>query len=905
MPLVGRDAELARLLAEARRALQGRGRVLALVGAAGSGKTRVADVLLRRLRQSSGAEGVAAMASFTLYAGDCQRYEQHTPYSAIRPLLRRLLGLQRDDTPGPEHLNALCRERVAQFAPQFARFTPLLGDVLGSPLPETPLIQWLTAAQRQDRLLQLLVGLLLGAAAQKPLVLRLDNLHWADASSLVLLERLAGEVMHAPLLLLLAYRPEPPIAEPWVDQPATMRLVLPALSLQDSALLLKTLLGDTPPAEFAPLLNQTQGNPLFIEELVRMLLDSGALARHPHGGWYLTHTFEQLAIPRNIEEVLLSRLGRLDAQHHELIQVSSVIGQRFDHSIIESAYSRPDLLEQHMAALIAADIVVAEPPQADEDTSTRMPSAMYLFRQPLLRDVVYEGMQQARRRELHRRVAQSIEQRYAHRRDEHLALLAHHYVLAEEWLPAFAYHLAAGKQAQQRYANQDALALFRTAITIFPQVHRRADAERQVGHADAPAPRDMTHQLIDAYERLGDIHLLRGEYDEAQTAYLEAIRLVRVARGRASAEAEADTLAAALVRLHHHVASVQERRADYASAFTWLGHGINQATGKTQGELGRCFLLAAGIYQRQGYYDHALEWTQRALQLIEQEGHRSDLAHAYYSLGGTYGKLGRTQEAIAAIEQSLRLYEALENVAGQADAHNNLANVLAVSAGRLQEAAIHCQAALELKEAIGDALGQAVLANNLGDLKRDMGEYDQAMRYFRLALDQFTALKSDYGVAVLHMNMGAVSLSLGDLDAARRHLEQSRQVFARLGTEEFLAELYRVQAELALAEAQPHAALRWADESLALAQRQQARAEEGEARRVRGLVLGSLGRRAAALDELRQARAIFAGVDNRHGVVRCLEDLVQMTDNVAEAEAALAEAQRIRSEIRRGASRSE
>jgi tetratricopeptide (TPR) repeat protein len=410
-------------------------------------------------------------------------------------------------------------------------------------------------------------------------------------------------------------------------------------------------------------------------------------------------------------------------------------------------------------------------------------------------------------------------------------------------------------------------------------------------------------QLIAAYEQTGNGHVLVGAYDDAQAAYLEALHLLRELfeqqaqrEQHEAARADGEHLTQVLVRLHRQLAGVQERRADYESAFTWLGHGLNYGGEEAQLELGRCYLLAAGVYQRQGQYTRALEWAERGLQIVEQQSSRPDMAHAHYSLGGTYGKLGRTREAIAAICTSLRLYEELGDLAGQADAHNNLANVLAVGAGRLQESAVHCQAALELKNRIGDVHGQAVLANNLGDLKRKMGDYASAIDYFRLALERFTSLDSDYGLAVIHLNMGSVSLSQGALPEARYHLQESRLLFEQTGAEEFLTELYRTCAALALAEAQHEEALGWADSSLRLARQHEARTEEGEAHYMRATILQALARHAEALADIRQARAIFAQVDNQHAVMRCLEELARSTPDPDEAAAAHAEGQRLRAQ---------
>lgn len=853
-PLVGRDAELARLLSEAVLALRGSGRVLALVGEAGIGKTRLADALVHHLTHT---RTDAAAPGCTLCTSECQPDDQNTPYSALRGLLRGLLGLARDDVHPPERLHALCSARVGQLAPHLARFTPLLGDVLGGTLPETPLTRWLSSEQRRDRLQKLVIALFIGAAARKPLLCRLENVHWADASSLEVLQRL-GQATGEPLLLLLCYRPLPNLAEPWATLPATTRLLLRPLAPQHSAALLAGILGGTPPAEVEPLLARAGGNPLFLEELVQTLLRSGALARDDQQRWRLALPPEQIGLPSSIEGLLLDRLDWLDVPQQGVVQLAAVIGQRFERSLIRQAFGHSAPLEQQLAMLIDANIIAPEP---------HVPESAYQFRHSLLRDVVYAGIAPEQRRELHRHVAHSLEGVYAGQLDDHLARLARHYLLAEEWARAFSYHLAAGTQAQQQFANHDALGFLAAALELVPCL------------TDTDAPPLLT--LLDAYERAGELHTKLGAYDDAQAAYLSALERIRAALASTppSDATETRPLTAAAVRMQRLLASVQERRADYESAFTWLGHGIAEATPHAPLELGRCYLLAGGIYQRRGQYALALEWLQRGLDVIEQQDSRADLAHAYYALGGTYGKLGRTHEAIAAIEQSLRLYVELEHSAGQADAHNNLANVLAGSAGRWHDAIIHAEAALELKEAIGDAHGQAVLANNLGEHKRQLGDYAGALHYFGLALEQFTLLGSDYGMAALHLNMGAVSLSRGVLDEARYHLHQSHRLCEQTGSEEFLPELYRTYAALALAEQQYAAALRHADESLGLAQRLDARAEEAATHQLRSQIWQTLGKHTAARDDLRQAHGLFAAVGNQERAAQCHELLEGIPDD--------------------------
>ncbi len=903
-PLIGRDTELHTMLHEATAALQGQGRVLALVGDAGIGKSRLTDELLHHLDVTGVAEPTTEeSAGVTRYAGDCQSYDQRTPYSALRLPLRELLGVQRDEPQSADQLLVALRGRVVELAPPMVRFTPLLSDVLGVALPETNLTRGLSAEQRHDRLQELVVALFVGAARQQPLILHIDSMHWADTSSQELVGQLAQAAAGVPLLLMLNYRPDPPINEPWCTPNHTTRMVLSDLSSQDSEDLLLALLDGSPPQAILPLLERSQGNPFFVEELVRALLDSQVLSRDADGNWHLAGPLDQVTVPNSIEGLLLARLDRLEEQQYELVQVASVVGRRFEQPVVAQVYSQPALLDIQLTQLVHEEIINAErgeqSPLPVDTLARRLESSgtTYLFRHALLRDVAYEGILYARRRELHRHVAQCIEHLYAERLDEYLALLAQHYLLAEEWLAAFEYHLAAGRQAQHRYANRDALALFKTALSILQ--HLPALLPPRLYTDDTSYQRLL--QVLEIYQRSGDIRVLLGEYEEAKAAYLGALEMVNEWRRFQGLGSESNGHTPTLpmpfsettVCLHRQIAIVYERRADYEQALDWIERGMQRATADTATELGRCYLFGAGIHQRQGQYARSLDWVQRGLQVIKEQQSHSDRAHAYYTLGGTYSKLGRPQEAITAVERSLHIYEEIGSIDGQANAHTNLSNVLADS-GNWAEAISHGRAAMELKETIGDVHGQAIIANNLGDLKRHVGEYDSAMDYFYIALEKFLVLGSDYGMAVLHMNMGSVSLRQGFLPAARYHLDESKHLFAQTGTQEFLAELYAIYAELALTEDLPEEGLRWVEESLALAQQLNARADEGMARRIRGIILRALGRRPEALDDLRVACTILKDTGNLLAVASCLEELATTTEDRAESESALLEAQRIR-----------
>ena len=828
--LVGRAAELDQMIDQARAALGGNGRVVALAGEAGVGKTRLVEEALYRLVLFSG-QREAALPAFFPYSVECQSYDQSTPYAVIRELLRQFfnLGSAADQT---YDTGALLRQ-VQELAPGVARFAPLLGDLLGLPLDDTLLTAALTPEQRHDRAQELVETLLLAESRRQPLILIVDDLHWADASSFELLTRMARRTHGAALLIIFGYRLDPPIAEPWCELDHCLRMHLRELSQEGTGALVRALLRGEPPPELAVLIEKAQGNPFFVEEVVRGMVESGAL-QQDGDSWRLTRVVDEAAIPDSIEGVITARLDRIEDRSREILQVASVIGRRFPYPVLSGIMLRSDDLLNRLDRLSEAELILPE--EIERDLS-------YLFKHALTRDVAYEAILYARRRELHRRVARQIEQIYPDRLDEQLALLARHYLLAEEWAPAFDYHLRAGRHAQEQFANREAITLYERALQIAP--HLKATTTLAV-------------RMIELLERLGVVHALIGEYDSALGRYEEAL---------ARQQQRPDAPVHELVRLHHHIARVYEKRAQFETAFEWIERAMALAGAAQNLELVRCLQLGAGLHQRQGRNGQALEWGERALRLAEQLGSLRDQANALLLLGGTYRNLGDNTRALDLINRCLQLYEQSQDLARLGDAHNNLANIC-YELGRLAEARAHYEAGAEIKHAIGDIYGQALIANNLGNLLKLQGNIDDAIAQYTKGLAIFERLGSLYATGVLHMNLGAKLLLRGDLAIAEEHLRRSAALFDQAGAEDFLPEMERYLAELHMRHGDLPKARLACELSLATAARLEARAEEGQTRRSLGQILALGGDLSGAWEELERSLAILREAASPHEIAR-------------------------------------
>ncbi|HEU5087508.1 MAG TPA: tetratricopeptide repeat protein, partial [Roseiflexaceae bacterium] len=524
---------------------------------------------------------------------------------------------------------------------------------------------------------------------------------WSDASSLELLERIARAAVRIAVLLVFNYRSDPPLAAPWRAYGYAVTVELDELSPAASARLVRSLLRGEPPPELEQRLERAQGNPFFIEAVVRSLIESGTLVQQD-GTWRLAHRLDEADIPDSIEGVITARLDRLEESLRETLQVAAVIGRRFGYSVLNGLIQPPDTLPTRLERLEASDMVV--PDSEGRDSHAR---SAYQFVHALTRDVAYEGILYVRRRDLHLRVAQRIEALYGQRADEQLSLLAGHYLLAESWAKAFDYHVRAGRRAQERFANREAIALFERALDI---------AER----FETPPGIDI---LTELHERMGAIHALIGEYDQALVRFELALSQLQQHHAPPLED---------LLRLHHHVARVYEKRANFDTAFDWVERAIALAGQRQTPFMSRCLLLGAGIHQRQGRYALALEWGERARLLAERFGSERDQAAALLLLGGTYRNLGDNNRAFELTDRSLQLYQGVQELSRLADAHNNMANIC-FELGRLAEARTHYEAGGEIKRAIGDVYGEGLIACNLGELFRVQGETEQAINQYAQA----------------------------------------------------------------------------------------------------------------------------------------------------------------------------
>src|SRR6266481_3642467 len=446
--LIGREDELDFLLERQRLAWKGEGQIVLISGEPGIGKSRLGAALAERI----------AGEPHTHLRYQCSPY--HTN-SALRPFIAQLgraAGFKADD--GPEEKLDKLEAILAMDASRVQAAATLFAALLSIPFGARYAPLTLSSTQQRRRTLAALLDQFEGLARRQPILLSFEDAHWADATSLELLDLTVERVRRLPVLALFTFRPE--FEPPWVGLPNVGTLTLGRLNRDDvESIVAQVTGGRVLPAEvMKQIVDKTDGNPLFIEELTKAVLEAGILVEDTDG-YRLDGPLPPLAIPATLHDSLMSRLDRLAAVK-EIGQIGAAIGREFSYSLLRVLVGRDETaLKNALAQLEQAELVFrhGEPPEA-----------VYSFKHALVRDAAYESLLKSRRQRLHGRIGHALEQRFADIVASQPEVVAHHFTEAGLAEPAIDYWLKAGQQAARRSANAEALNHLARGLQLLPNI---------------------------------------------------------------------------------------------------------------------------------------------------------------------------------------------------------------------------------------------------------------------------------------------------------------------------------------------------------------------------------------------------------------------------------------------------
>ena len=489
--LIGREDELDFLLKRQRLAWKGEGQIVLISGEPGIGKSRLVAALDERI----------AGEPYTPLRYQCSPHHTNSALYPFIAQLERAAGFKADDTSEQrldklEALLAIAAPRVQDTAPLFAA---LLSIPFGDRYPRLTL----NPTQQRSRTFAALLDQFEGLARQKPILLLFEDAHWADATSLELLDLAVERIRQLPVLALFTLRPE--FEPPWVDRPNVGALTLGRLDRNSvESMVTQVTHGRALPAEVMnQIVAKTDGNPLFVEELTKAVLEGDILVKDADG-YRLDGPLPPLAIPATLQDSLMARLDRL-APMKEIGQIGAAVGREFSYSLMRELVGRDETALKHaLAKLEQAELVFrrGEPPEA-----------IYSFKHALVRDAAYESLLKSRRQQLHGQIARTMEEKFPDIVVSQPEIVAHHFTEAGLVEPAIDYWLKAGNLALSRSAN--------VAVGHLKQ------GLKQIPNIDDPALRNKYELLLQT--SLGkSLRATKGwSTDSVKHAYTRALQLCK------------------------------------------------------------------------------------------------------------------------------------------------------------------------------------------------------------------------------------------------------------------------------------------------------------------------------------------------------------------------------------------
>lgn len=796
LPFVGRKEEL-RFLDEAwEEARSGTTRVILISGETGVGKTRLLREFARRVRDQG----------YPVFEGVCHGHYRSMAYMPFSEGLKRYLRTHGEG--GLSHLSRGSLQGLSLLVP----------DLLSEYLP-----RGMSPEQERIQLVEGFFNLMKQEAEKKGILITIDDLHWADSSSIELFYYLAVHLRGLPVMIVGTYRPEE-----FEDNPNLVNLLfslrrsvptdlieLPPLTEEETLELVRQVLGEEPARKLGKrIYAETLGNPLFIVSILENLSEWG-------------EAIERVELPPSVRDVIRERVSKLNPEERKLLAVAAVLGESFSYSLLKAVYSGDeDRLLSALEGLLRRRFLEEEEGPNEE--------VIYRFHHFKVKDIVYEDLPLVRRKVLHQKAGEAIEQLYPDQLSEFADALAFHFSQSGQREKAVRYLILAGDQAKGLYSLKEALRFYKEALEL----------EGEEGE----------HAL---YLHLEIAFLLStlGQHEEAQRRYdallsrsLPVEDSARVRRKMAYILARMGNYGAALQHLKTAKYSLEKAAQETHPEYFAVMRAIGWVT-FMRGDMGRAIDLwselleeikknrrtrirefawehaalhqnLAHAYMEAGEFHTAQDLAKRAVQLAEKAEAPWIQARALLDLGIISLRLGEAEKGRGFIEQAMAIYQRMGHREGISEAHRVL-GLFFLTRGEFEGALKHFEQSLEIKREIGDRVGTLMVLIHRGETLLRMGRKDEAqavfeeastlnaelrlrnrvytqfcfgMAHFFLALkdpekayqylEELVEREEELGIktrGILHRLLGQQAALHGDQENAEYHFERSMELLKDLG----------------------------------------------------------------------------------------------------------------------------
>jgi predicted ATPase len=754
-PFVGRDAEVTLLDERWRHVRDGMGQVVLLSGEAGIGKSRLVQMLKERV----------AHEPHTLMEYRCSPYYEHSAFYPIIDCFERTLGFDRHDRPTDKLMKL--EAALAPLALPLDNTVPLLATLLSIPLHDAGTALDLTPQQQRQQTLTAILGIVLALAEQQPVLMIVEDLHWVDPSTLELLDLLIDQAPTLRLFVVFTCRPS--FRHPWGLRTHLTPLMLNRLARDQVAQMVARIAGGKrlPSAVVHHIVTQTDGVPLFIEELTKAILESGLL-RETDGHYELTGPLAAVAIPTTLQDSLMARLDRLGTAKG-IAQWGATLGRQFSYALLQAVSQREEVTLQHeLGRLVEAELLYQR---------GVAPQATYLFKHALIQEAAYQSLLRSTRQYYHQRAARVLTEQFPETAETQPELIAHHYTEAACHEQAIPYWQCAGQRAIERSAHVEAVAHLTQGLDVLmtlPDTRERARHELALRLALGtslsvtkgwPAPEvgkaysraqylcqqgGETAQLFPVLWGLWHFHFVRGEPQTARELGEQLLTLAQQHQEPTYFLAAHFMLGGALTALGALEPALTHWEQTFALYDPQQHHALTYLFGADPGVFSLSF--ASHALWLRGYPDQALLRSRQALDLAQDLAHPFSLAlaHCYTAMLHQFRREPRLvqQQAEAAMnlctEQGFTYYLAWAtllrgwglmvqsadraNEDAMSQLRQGFADLLATGAG-IREAYYRALLA-EAAGSRGDSdTGQQLLAEALAAVQRTEERYWEAELY--------------------------------------------------------------------------------------------------------------------------------------------------------------------------------
>ncbi len=740
-PMIGREAELAALQQAFESAMhQAQARLVSIVGEAGIGKSRLLiefeswlDALPERVY---------------LFQGRATPEMQSIPYGILRSLFSNRFDILESDRPATVR---------AKFEAGMAGSLPpdqiaLVGQLVGFDFSGTAAVQNLLGSPSFARLAQAyLVTYFRTLASSGALAVFMEDIHWADASSLDLLENLTASLPDQRLMIICLTRPILfERREDWGRGPAALRIDLQPLSPEMSRRLVGEILHKVQnlPEPLRELIVQNaEGNPFYVEELIKTFIENGVILQGEDHWQVQVEQLQRAHVPATLTELLQARLDGLPRDERDLLQHAAVVGQTFWDAMLKAMHAPGDTVSDTaplLAKLQWRELIF------QQMRSTFAGAQENTFKHSMLREAAYETVLLKLRRIYHRQVAEWMEDSAGERLPEFAAVIARHYELAGEPARAAAWLRRLGDDALRTGAAPESIAAFEHALTLLPPDHLNERTALQI-------------RLGNALERTGD-------YDPAAEHLQQALADSQHLQAH-------DLMAEATLGLGR----VRMRQGEYDEAVQLVQAALAQTPDPALQAQARRVLGVIAYYQAE--YPQAVEQITAALALEEQTENRAGAATCLSNLGLVALSQGDYPASIRYFEQSLGIHRQLGDRAGISTALGNLGMVYEDQADLAAAQQMYAEA-LQIAHEIGDRRAECSTLNSLGSVALSQDDLNAALSYFESALALARQVNDPMLSTRILMNMSWASLLHQDYAASRRYSEESLALAEELGDRE-------------------------------------------------------------------------------------------------------------------------